>query len=160
MSKNFKEIYLPLGVFLISIFAFVYLQYVEPSESVEKKIALKASHDPKIQTDIGKPEPKVKINLGPDKKSGVNIKVDFENFILTPQNVSEEDRPNEGHMHLYVNGFKVARVYSDWFHIDDSYLDVGENDITVTLNANDHSVWTKADGSLIQDTVKYIKKRE
>lgn len=158
MSKDFKEIYLPIIVFFLAVVGFIYINYVEPSESVEKKIALKQSHDPQIKVDTTKPVPKLKINLAEDKKSGVNIKVDFENFILTPQNVSEDDRPNEGHMHLYVNGYKVARVYSEWFHIDVSYLDLGENEITVTLNANDHSAWTSSSGELIKDTVKYIKK--
>ena len=156
--KKVKEIYLPISLFLVSAVFFVYLQYVEPSESVEKKITLKASHDPKVYLDEKLKQPKVKINLEEDKKSGVNIKVDFENFTLTPEHVNTDDWSNEGHMHLYVNGYKIARVYSNWFHIDDSYLNTGDNDITVTLNTNMHNVWTLPDGTPVQDTVKYFKK--
>ena len=158
MKKEFKEIYLPILIFIFSISAFVFLKYIEPSESVEKQILLKATHDPQVQVHNMEKLPKVKINLKEDEKSGVNIKVDFENFTLTPQNTSHSEKEGEGHMHLYVNGYKVARVYSEWFHIDDSYFEKGENDITVTLNTNLHNVWTLPDGTLVKDSVKYTKK--
>ena len=56
--KKVKEIYLPISLFLVSAVFFVYLQYVEPSESVEKKITLKASHDPKVYLDEKLKQPK------------------------------------------------------------------------------------------------------
>jgi hypothetical protein len=156
-ANDLKNFYIPILVFILSVAIFFYSNYSTSKESVEKQIILKASHDPKIFIDNSKEEPSVKLLVEKDKKSGVNVKVEFKNFILTPQSVSTEDRPNEGHMHLYVNGFKIARVYSEWFHIDGSYFNLGENKITVTLNANDHSVWTKSNGDLIQDTVMFTK---
>lgn len=158
MSAKTKEIIFPTLIFFVSIIGFIYIKFIEPNDSVEKKITLKSSHDPKVYLDENLKVPTVKLNLVEDKKGGVNIKVDFENFVLSPKSVNTEDRPNEGHMHLYVNGYKIARVYSDWFHIDESYLEVGENDITVTLNTNMHNVWTYASGTPVTDTIKYFKK--
>lgn len=159
MKNNFREIYLPIIIFSVAIGSFLFMQYSESTETAEKKVLLKASHDPKIEVRNIEKLPKVKINLKEDEKSGVNIKVDFENFILTPQNTSHHEAEGEGHMHLYVNGYKVARVYSEWFHIDDSYLDSGENEITVTLNTNLHNVWTLPNGDLVKDTVRFFKSR-
>lgn len=44
---------------------------------------------------------------------------------------------DEGHAHLFIDGKKIGRVYSNWYHINP--LRQGSHTIRVTLNANDHS---------------------
>ena len=48
---------------------------------------------------------------------------------------------NEGHAHLYVNGVKVARMYSPWHHLSTRLLREGINRLEVEFSTNDHSIW-------------------
>lgn len=77
-----------------------------------------------------------KLTLIKDPMSGWNIHVAVNNFRFAPENASKEHRKGEGHAHLYINGNKVARLYSPWFHIPEFIKD--KNEIKVTLNSNDH----------------------
>lgn len=83
--------------------------------------------------------PSVSIVLHPDSMSGYNLEIKPVNFRFAPENVNGTVRPNEGHTHLLINGKKAARVYGNWFHIGLDMLAEGANEITITLNANDHS---------------------
>lgn len=83
--------------------------------------------------------PSVSIVLHPDSMAGYNLEIKPVNFRFAPENVNGTVRPNEGHTHLLINGKKVARVYGSWFHIGPDMLAEGANEITITLNANDHS---------------------
>lgn len=83
--------------------------------------------------------PSVSIVLHPDSMAGYNLEIKPVNFRFAPENVNGTVRPNEGHTHLLINGKKAARVYGNWFHIGPDMLAEGTNEITVTLNANDHS---------------------
>lgn len=83
--------------------------------------------------------PSVSIVLHPDSMAGYNLEIKPVNFGFAPENVNGTVRPNEGHTHLLINGKKAARVYGNWFHIGPDMLAEGANEITVTLNANDHS---------------------
>ncbi|MGI9352581.1 MAG: hypothetical protein ACR2O3_13540 [Rhizobiaceae bacterium] len=80
--------------------------------------------------------PELNIVVIPDPKSGWNLKIDTGNFRFAPEKASTPHVSGEGHAHIYINGEKVARHYSNWFHI--ASLPEGENTITVSLNANDH----------------------
>lgn len=57
-----------------------------------------------------------------------------------------------GYARVYVNGTQVAWAYSSSFHLPAALLQPGENLVTITLNANDHSAWSK-DGVAISSTV-------
>ena len=72
-----------------------------------------------------------------DADHGWNVNLVTRNFQFAPEKVGGQPVTGEGHAHLYVDGEQVARVYGPWFHI--SKLPHGLVDITVTLNANDHS---------------------
>lgn len=97
--------------------------------------------------------PKVTLEAEKDLKDGLNIKLTTENFAFTPEKVNSDPVQNEGHAHVFVNGVKVARVYGKYFHIPGSILIPGENTITVTLNANNHSEWAVA-GAHVEAEVK------
>ena len=84
--------------------------------------------------------PSVMVVVHPDARRGWNIEVQTKHFTFTPEQVNEVNQPNVGHGHLYVNGEKIARLYSNWFYLEQ--LDTGTNEITVSLHANGHEVWT------------------
>lgn len=81
--------------------------------------------------------PSVTATLHPDAVSGWNLEIQTQNFTFSPETVNQDNTPNQGHAHIYVDGVKLARVYGPWFHI--SGLTAGEHLIAVELNANNHS---------------------
>ncbi|MEM8775721.1 MAG: hypothetical protein AAGF53_11855 [Pseudomonadota bacterium] len=81
--------------------------------------------------------PKITIDVTKDAKSGWNVIIETQNFRFTPEAVNGDNVPNEGHAHIYVNGEKQARLYGNAYHLAD--LPSGEHEISVSLNANDHS---------------------
>lgn len=97
--------------------------------------------------------PQVTLSANKDSMDGFNFTIETENFTFTPENVGEAAVANEGHAHLYINNIKVMRIYSTNFHIPSSMLEEGNNDVTVTLNANDHSDWTVNEGEHISASV-------
>jgi len=72
-----------------------------------------------------------------DSMKGFNLHVSTMNFTFSPESVGGENVMGEGHAHLYIDGKKITRLYSNWYYIGN--LDVGEHTITVSLNGNDHS---------------------
>lgn len=76
------------------------------------------------------------LQLLKDKMSGWNVYLKVSNFRFAPEHASQPHREGEGHAHLYINGKKVARMYSGWFHVPALAKDY--NEIKVSLNSNDH----------------------
>ncbi|MEM6711588.1 MAG: hypothetical protein AAF590_04830 [Pseudomonadota bacterium] len=97
--------------------------------------------------------PSVAIDVVRDTMSGWNLLLTLDNFALTPGSVNEAHVAGEGHAHIYVNGQKHARLYADAYHF--SSLPAGEVEITVTLNANDHSEFV-VDGERIQASATVV----
>ena len=81
--------------------------------------------------------PRISIEVTEDEVEGWNLRAELTNFRLAPANVSGPHVDGEGHMHLYIDGRKVSRVYGLWHHI--GVMDAGEHEIRVELSANDHS---------------------
>ncbi|GLQ35742.1 hypothetical protein GCM10007939_20250 [Amylibacter marinus] len=96
------------------------------------------NHHAPVDTAADSPKPGISIFVHPDAVSGWNLEILTENFEFSPQTVNEEHRDGQGHAHVYVNGEKLARLYTRWLYIES--LPRGENTITVTLNSNDHRV--------------------
>lgn len=83
------------------------------------------------------PVPNVDLEVVKDPKSGWNVHAAVENFELSAANASTANVDGQGHMHLYVNGNKITRLYGEWHLLTD--LPAGENTVTVELNGNDHT---------------------
>lgn len=107
-----------------------------------------------VKADV--PQPTITHLIYPDKKDGYNIQILTQNFSFTPARINGDVKDNEGHAHLYLNGEKIARLYSHWYHIPSSMLATGMNYMTVTLNANDHSEWA-INNVPISSTVRVVK---
>lgn len=102
-------------------------------------------HDTPLQISASE-APRLQIMVMPDPMSGWNVHLITERFTFSPQNASRDHVVGEGHAHIYLNGEKLNRVYSNWYHID--AMPDGENEVQVTLNANDHRVF-EVDGAQI-----------
>ena len=97
--------------------------------------------------------PTVSFTLTKDSANdGWNLHILTTNFAFTPENENGKPVPNEGHAHLYIDG-ALSVVYGPWYHIDS--LSPGTHTVTVSLNANDHSIFT-ANGVKIQQ-VQQVK---
>ena len=107
------------------------------------------AHHPSHKVEAETPYPTIKLKLTKDNMDGYNLLIDLNNFTLAPEQVGKKNKPNTGHLHLYVNDIKIARIYSNWFHIPGRYFNLKENLIKVTLNANMHGGFT-IDGKLIE----------
>jgi hypothetical protein len=84
------------------------------------------------------PTPTIEVTVNEDPMVGWNIHITTENFLFTPEKVNQDNIANEGHAHIYVDGFKFSRVYSQWYHL--KKLTPGEHTLRITLNSNDHSL--------------------
>jgi len=84
--------------------------------------------------------PTVKLMAHEDPMSGWNLEIITTNFEFAPQGASKDHVSGQGHAHLYLDGHKITRLYSNWFHIPE--LDPGEHTLMVTLNSNNHRDYT------------------
>lgn len=93
-------------------------------------------HHEAVMVPENTPVPSVTLELTPDAMNGWNLQIITENFDFAPATVNQDSNVNAGHAHLYVNGEKITRLYSNWYHI--SELPSGNHTIAVTLNTNRH----------------------
>ncbi len=83
--------------------------------------------------------PAIDLTITEDPMSGWNLFAEVENFTFTPETASGEPVDGEGHMHLYVDGEKITRLYGPWWHL--SGLEAGDHEIMVEISGNDHAVY-------------------
>ncbi|WP_271078511.1 hypothetical protein [Aurantiacibacter sp. MUD61] len=83
------------------------------------------------------PPPTISLAAHPDPVSGWNMEVTSTGHVVTPENASSAHVEGEGHMHLYLNGIKVTRLYERWFHLP--ALIPGKHEVAVELSANTHA---------------------
>jgi len=103
-----------------------------------------------VEVPTGQPMPSVKLIVTPDAMRGWNIQAQVNNFTFAPERVNQSSQVSEGHAHLFVDGKKVARLYSPWYYLET--LPPGQHTISVVLNTNTHQDLSH-NGKLIQDSV-------
>ncbi len=94
------------------------------------------NHHKTLKISANSPIPNIEIIAKKDPVKGWNLHIITTNFKFAPELLSQESSPNQGHAHLYVNGKKVTRIYSNWYYLSD--LPKGNNEIKITLNSNQH----------------------
>ena len=77
-----------------------------------------------------------------------NIFLNIKGLKFSPENVGKQHVDGQGHAHVFVDGVKHGRMYSNWYHLGS--IDFGSK-ITVTLNSNNHKAFIKA-GELVEVT--------
>jgi len=107
---------------------------VEPSDHVH------ADHEV-VDVDASQ-APSISLEIVEDPKSGWNLAATVDNFTFAPRAASTEAVNGEGHMHLYVDGTKMGRLYGPNWHIAE--LTEGEHEIVVEMSNNDHSPYSVA----------------
>ncbi len=117
----------------------------------------KHSHHHHSQLDVSNlsEKPKVELTVTKDAASGWNIHAKTTNFRFAPEHVNNQHITGEGHAHLYVDGKKITRLYSEWFHLGN--LSQGSHLIKVSLNANDHSALV-LNGKTVSSEVEVTQK--
>lgn len=94
--------------------------------------------------------PTIAVTAHPDPTAGWTLEITTTGFALTPENASGPHVDGEGHLHLYVNGIKVTRLYATSVYLPP--LMPGQHEITVGLSANTHAPLAVG-GELIAATV-------
>ncbi len=106
--------------------------------------AVDHSLHPLVEHPASEPVPFVRVHMQADSMDGFNLYLETRNFRFAPELVDTVNVTNAGHAHLYLNGEKVARMYSPWHHVSAKSLRDGINRLEVELSANDHSTWAVA----------------
>jgi len=83
-------------------------------------------------------KPEVRIMAQPEGKDWV-IRIEATNFQFNKDAVDKAHQSGSGHGHLYLNGLKLQRVYSDEVRV--GALPPGHHIFSVTLNTNDHQTY-------------------
>ncbi len=107
------------------------------------------SHDSTTREAV-EPYPSVSLRVVADPGGGWLINSVPTNFLLAPQRVSTSHIDGEGHMHLYIDGVKISRIYGEWHQMPP--LAAGSHVVRVELSANDHAVMTR-NGAVIDASI-------
>lgn len=140
-----------LGVLMVLLAAAVTVAHDDPNDPHHHHHSVAGDH---LHTPVTVPSdmlvPTINITVLEDAMSGWNLHILTTHFRWAPEFASGPVFPGEGHAHLYINGVKIGRLYGPWHHIP--HLELGSNEIRVTLNANNHGDWLY-NGVPISDTV-------
>ena len=85
--------------------------------------------------------PSIKGAITQDLSGTWLLEIRTDHFSFTPKKVgTAEINYDEGHAHIYMNGEKVNRLYGNYYNLD--YLPPGTYHFKVTLNGNNHGIFT------------------
>ena len=115
-------------------------------------------HGSSIEVADGVPVPTIAIEVTEDPVEGWNLRILTTDFRIVPENVSTEHIDGEGHMHLYIDGEKVSRIYGEWHYISEQMTGAGRHDMRVELSSNNHSALA-VDGRIIDAAVEIFQDR-
>ena len=105
------------------------------------------AHDP---VEAAAPVPTVSLSHTVDPKMGWNLFADITDFEFAPRQAGLDNQDGAGHLHLYVDGEKVGRLYGPGWHL--SGLSAGTHEVTVELNANSHAPYTAGGSPIVAST--------
>lgn len=88
--------------------------------------------------------PNVNLEVQKDPTGGFNVRVLTSNFVWRPEMASKQHVVGEGHAHVYLDGRKIMRIYSEWFHLNTYQFatKAGEQLVSIEFVGNDHAPYT------------------
>lgn len=96
--------------------------------------------------------PSVRFKIIEDSMDGYNVVIELDNFNMTvplgdaaDSLTTNEGEMMSGHLHLYINGGKMMRVYGPAIHVPASWLNAGINTVTLSVNNHRHGTFTHED---------------
>lgn len=153
IPENKKDVYikvLSLAV-IILLAALVTPYFIARNETAPDASSMSPDMMQKtFDVPMGVSVPTISWTLTKDTLDGYDLYASTTNFTFTPQLINQAPIVDQGHIHLYIDGVLYV-VFSNWYHIDSADLPPGKHTITVSLNANDHSVFW-ANGNDIEET--------
>jgi hypothetical protein len=99
------------------------------------------------------PAPTLGIEVVLDPKSGFNAFITVDGMVLSAEHASGEPVDGEGHLHLYVDGVKLGRLYGTATHIP--ALPDGEVDVSIAAYSNDHRPY-EVDGVAVVASTRVV----
>ncbi|WP_444936689.1 hypothetical protein ACJJIW_03240 [Microbulbifer sp. JMSA004] len=122
----------------------------------------KGDQHPVVEIPLHNAAPRIELDIRRDKMSGYNLHINYDRFELESPRYANDTSEQflEGHAHLYINGKKIQRVYGPDLHLPDKLFKPGFNQITVTLNAHDHSTWSRGGKRILATLFIQLDKRE
>jgi len=127
---------------------------VESEENEKAEVGDSSTHDRQMghsmhgknnTVNIEHPDsaPKITVSVNVNSEGGYDVDVTTQNFkFVKPAEDSAKHVDGEGHAHLYLNGLKSGRMYSNKAKV--GKLPVGKHQISVVLNSNDHRAYSAA----------------
>ena len=120
-----------------------------PSGRVTTKALIGAPSDPHAMQVLdglqeNDPVPEIAMAVPRNADGGWDVTLQTANFTFAPPAQNPAHVPGEGHGHLYLNGLKLQRVYTEKAHI--GALPSGRHHVAVTLNTNLHQKYMSETG--------------
>jgi len=117
-----------------------------------------AAHSHERLDVSGEPSvPEIEVTLTPDTDPGWNAHLDVRNFRFAPEHAGGPHTMGEGHVHVEIDGVKLARWYGEWGHIP--ALSRGSHEIRFSLNTNDHHEYAVGETSIDWRTTLTVEDR-
>ncbi|QQR92732.1 MAG: hypothetical protein IPJ89_00620 [Candidatus Iainarchaeum archaeon] len=120
---------------------------VQAHEVVTNDTAHDTAHLDLYNIPAGETIPSIRMEVELDHDAGWNVHLITNDFAFAPEHVGQAHLPGEGHVHLYVDGEKIARVYGEWYHLQE--LPGGNHYLSAVLTTNDHKLYA-VEGQTIQ----------
>jgi hypothetical protein len=70
------------------------------------------------------------------KENDLYLTLKVDGFSFSLDNMGKENRPGEGHVHLYLDGRKVAKIFEPQYVLKD--IPAGHHEVVVELAHNNH----------------------
>ncbi|MBE4909471.1 hypothetical protein IMZ08_15580 [Bacillus luteolus] len=136
----------------VSIMIFFHYQYGHHSAFGHAQ----SHHEETVEIPISYRLPAITASITQDQSGSWLLEIMTSNFTFTPKKTgSTVIQYNEGHAHLYINGKKINRLYGNYYNLGN--LSPGTYAVKVTLNANNHGIYTSAGKEIAFQQIIHVK---
>ena len=148
-----KNLFLAVSIFLFKSFLSLSAKEINQSRSSVHH----QNHSKGVDWQNIKKPPSISLKATPALGNGWTISTNVKNFSFSPERAGKKHVNGEGHMHLYIDNKKTARLYGFPYYLNN--LETGNHEIKVTLNSNDHRDY-KLSGTIIEKRIEIQQLQE